>query len=96
MLALERMAALCHGRLILAEERSRRLAPLPLVAGAEFRGDEPWSTWWIPTARTWRTMVATAGFEDVAQHGRFKLRFRDQRGGVPHVVIHARGPAATR
>ena len=96
MLALERMAALCSGRLILAEERSRRLAPFPFAAGAEFRGDSPWSTWWIPTARTWRTMVATAGFEDVVQHGRFKLRFRDQRGGVPHVVIHARGPAATR
>ena len=93
MLALERMAALCAGRLILAEEYSRRLAPFPFVRGAEFRGDSPWSTWWIPTASTWETMVHTAGFEDVRRHGRFNLRFRDGRGGVPHVVIHARGGA---
>jgi tRNA (mo5U34)-methyltransferase len=93
MLALERMAGLCRGRLILAEEHSRRLAPFRFVRGAEFRGDSPWSTWWIPTAATWLRMVETAGFEGVTEHGRFNLRFRAQRGGVPHVVIHARGPA---
>ena len=94
MLALERMAALCRGLFILAEEHSRRLAPLRFVHGAEFRGDSPWSTWWIPTAATWETMVYTAGFESVRRHGRFNLRFRDRRGGVPHVVVHARGAAA--
>lgn len=93
MLALERMAGLCHGRLIVAEEYSRKLAPLPFARGAEFRGDSPWSTWWIPTAATWARMVHTAGFEDVERHGRFNLRFRAGRGGVPHVVIHARGSA---
>ena len=91
MLALERMAALCSGQLILAEEHSRRLAALPFVRGAEFRGDSPWSTWWIPTAATWQRMVHTAGFEDVSQHGRFNMRFRGRRGGVPHVILHARG-----
>jgi len=94
MLALERMAGLCRGRLVLAEEHSRRLAPLRIARGAEFRGDSPWSTWWIPTAATWETMVHTAGFEDVRRHGRFNLRFRDRRGGVPHVVIHGRGTAS--
>ena len=93
MLALERMAGLCAGRLILAEEYSRRLAPFAFVRGAEFRGDSPWSTWWIPTTSTWLRMVHTAGFEDVRRHSRFNLRFRDQRGGVPHVVVHARGGA---
>ena len=92
MLALERMAALCADRLILAEEHSRRLAPFAFVRGAEFRGDSPWSTWWIPTVQTWLRMVHTAGFEDVRKHGRFDMSFRAQRGGVPHVVIHARGP----
>jgi tRNA (mo5U34)-methyltransferase len=91
MLALERMAALCGGTLILAEEYSRRLGPFRFVRAAEFRGDSPWSTWWIPAVSTWMRMVRTAGFEDVREHGRFKLRFRTQRGGVPHVVLHARG-----
>jgi tRNA (mo5U34)-methyltransferase len=92
MLALERLASLCRGRLILAEEYSRRLALAPFAA-AEFRGATPWSTWWRPSVRTWLTMVETAGFEEARSQGRFKLRFRSQRGGVPHVVIHARGPA---
>lgn len=94
MLALERMAALCSGKLILAEEYSRRLGPFRFVRAAEFRGDSPWSTWWIPAVSTWVRMVHTAGFEDVREHGRFKLRFRAQRGGVPHVVLHARGADA--
>jgi tRNA (mo5U34)-methyltransferase len=92
MLALERMASLCTGRLVLAEEYSRKLSLVPLHA-AEFRADGPWSVWWIPAARTWLRMVATAGFDDVRAHGRFRMRFRDRRGAVPHVVIHARAPA---
>ncbi len=90
MLALERLAALCRGRLVLADEYSRRLAWLPLAA-AEFRGETPWSTWWRPAPRTWRAMVRCAGFEDVREHARFRARFRDRRGGVPHLVLHARG-----
>jgi hypothetical protein len=93
MLALERMAGLCAGELILAEEYSRRLRPVLWAKGAEFRGESPWTTWWIPTVRTWKAMVGCAGFEQVEVVRRFNLRFRDQRGGVPHVVIHARGSA---
>jgi tRNA (mo5U34)-methyltransferase len=93
MLALERMAALCRGQLILTEEYSRRLEYLPFVKAVEFRGHTPHMTWWRPTTRTWRTMVHTAGFEDVRAHGRFNLRFRGARRGVPHVVLHARGTA---
>jgi tRNA (mo5U34)-methyltransferase len=92
MLALERIAALCRGRLILAEEYSRRLELIPRLRVAEFRGDTPWMTWWRPNTRTWLAMVRCAGFEDVRAHSRFNMRFRDRRGGVPHVVIHARGP----
>ena len=93
MLALERMAGLCSERLILADEYSRRLSLLP-IAAAEFRGETPWSTWWRPSIRTWRAMVRCAGFESVATRGRFTLPFRAKRGGVPHVVVHARGPSA--
>jgi tRNA (mo5U34)-methyltransferase len=94
MLALERMAALCQGRLVLAEEYSRRLEWLPGPGAAEFRGESPWMTWWRPSSRAWVSMVRCAGFEDVRRHSRFRLGFRAQRGGVPHAVIHARGPAA--
>jgi tRNA (mo5U34)-methyltransferase len=93
MLALERMAALCRGQLVLAEEYSRRLEWLPFGASAEFRGESPWMTWWIPASRGWLAMVRCAGFEDVRRHARFNMRFRAQRGGVPHVVVHARGSA---
>lgn len=94
MLALERIARLCHGRLVLAEEYSRRLEFLPRVRVAEFRGETPWMTWWRPTTRTWLAMVRCSGFEDVRRHGRFVLGFRQGRGGVPHVVVHARGTGA--
>ena len=93
MLALERMAGLCRGRLVLAEEYSRRYEWLPGRPLAEFRGESPWMTWWIPTSRAWLSMVRCAGFEDVSRHARFNMRFRAQRGGVPHAVIHARGTA---
>lgn len=92
MLALERLAALCRDRLILAEEYSRRLAPLPISA-AEFRGETPWMTWWRPSVRAWLSMVRCAGFDEVRRHSRFTIRFRERRKGVPHVVIHGRGPA---
>ncbi len=92
MLALERVAGVCGGRLILAEEYSRKLELLPFRA-AEFRGETPWSTWWRPSSRAWLSMARTAGFEGVHRHARFNMRFRAMRKVVPHVVLHARGPA---
>lgn len=92
MLAFERLAALCSGNLIVAEEYSRKLSLLPGNL-AEFRGHTPWMTWWRPSVRAWLTMIETAGFEDVRKHERFNMRFRGRRGGVPHVVIHAQGRA---
>ena len=91
MLALERLAALCRDRLVLAEEYSRRLEWLPGLAAAEFRGESPWMTWWRPSSRAWLAMVRCAGFDDVRRRTRFPLRFRDQSGAVHHVVVHARG-----
>ncbi|MGI8726283.1 MAG: class I SAM-dependent methyltransferase [Solirubrobacterales bacterium] len=91
MLALERLAALCHGRLILADEYSRRLRFFPWAA-AEFQGHTPWMTWWRPSIRTWLKMVETAGFDRVRKHGTFNLPFREIGKSLPHVVIHADGP----
>ena len=89
MLALERMANLCAGTFIIADECSRRLSSIPFPA-AEFRGETPWSTWWRPNVRGWLAMVRCAGFEDVRKHGRFAMPFREGRKAVPHVVVHAR------
>jgi tRNA (mo5U34)-methyltransferase len=91
MLALERLAGVCQGQLVLVEEYSRRLDLLPGLSAAEFRGNTPWMSWWRPSSRGWLDMVRCAGFEDVRRHSRFRLAFRAQRGGVPHVVVHARG-----
>ena len=96
MLALERMAALCSGRLVIAEEYSRRLDWLPRLRAVEFRGESPWMTWWIPSSRAWESMVRCAGFEEVRRESRFTLRFAAQKGGVPHAVVHARGVAPAR
>ena len=87
MLALERMAALCRGRLILADEYSRRLALLPWAA-AEFRGETPWSTWWRPAPRAWLAMVRCAGFEDVRQ----ARALRDALSRGPQVGAARRRP----
>ncbi len=97
MLALERLAALCGpgSRLIFTDEYSPkldRLRWLGVRTAAEFLGESPWMTWWRPASRTWVTMIRCAGFEDARIHGRFNMGFRAERGGVPHVVVHADGP----
>lgn len=87
LLALERMAALCRGRLILAEEYDRLsgLVPFPV---SRYRADrESAVVFWLPSIRTWRRMLWTAGFDRVERHGRFRMRARDFT--VPHVVLHA-------
>jgi tRNA (mo5U34)-methyltransferase len=89
-LALERMAGLCHGNLILAEEYSRKLEWVPGLLLSEFKSGAH-MTWWRPTTRTWKSIVRVAGFDDVRHHGRFNMRFTgERRKGVPHTVIHAR------
>jgi tRNA (mo5U34)-methyltransferase len=92
LLALERLASVCRGRLILAEEYDRLLSVVP-VPLSRYRADrESAVVFWVPTARTWRRMAWSAGFEDVREHGRFKMKVQD-RFTVPHVVLHARGTA---
>jgi len=92
LLALERLAGLCHGRLILAEEFDRLsgLVPFPVT---RYRADRDRAVvFWLPSARTWRRMAWTAGFDDVAEHGRFTYRLGG-RVRIPHVVLHAAGRA---
>jgi len=84
--ALERMAALCTGRLILAEEYDRLsgLVPFPV---SRYRADrEQAVVFWLPSIRTWRRMLWTAGFDRVQQRGRFAMQAKDF--SVRHVVLH--------
>ena len=43
---------------------------------------------WLPSARTWKKMLYTAGFNRVEERGRFKLRATDGLA-VRHLVLHS-------
>jgi hypothetical protein len=88
LLALERIAALCRGTLICAEQHDRRAGLVPFPVSRYLADRESGVVFWLPSARTWRRMAWTAGFEEVRQHGRFVLRTGTGLK-VPHVVLHA-------
>jgi tRNA (mo5U34)-methyltransferase len=92
LLALERIAELCRGSFISAEEydRAAGLVPFPV---SRFRADDPSAVvFWRPSARTWRRMMRAAGFDRVTEHARFRMR-STEGFAVPHVVHHcARDP----
>ena len=88
LLALERIAALCRGTFISAEEYDRATGLLPFPA-ARYRADRGKSViFWQPSAQLWGRMLHTAGFDSVHRHGRFTLKARGG-WGVRHVVHHA-------
>lgn len=91
LLALERIAGLVKegGRFVSAEAYWPRGARLPFAV-SRYRADRPKDVvFWEPNPRTWRRMLWTAGFDEVQEYGRFKLRAR-AGWKVPHVVHHAR------
>ena len=93
--ALERLAGLCRGQLILAEEYDPATSLLP-VPVARYHADRDRAVvFWLPSRRTWRRMTWTAGFEDVREHGRFALALTTDAGTrrIPTTVVHARGTA---
>jgi tRNA (mo5U34)-methyltransferase len=92
LLALERLATVCHGQFIFADEydRASQLIPFPV---SRYHADRDKAVvFWLPAAKTWKRMIWTAGFEDVTEHGRFTMRVGEKLK-IPHVVIHARGTA---
>lgn len=91
LLALERIAGLVEegGAFVSAEAYWKRAARLP-IAAVRYRADRPKDiVFWEPNPRAWRRMLWTAGFDDVREYSRFKLRAR-AGWSVPHVVHHAR------
>lgn len=88
LLALERIAGLCSGTFISAEEHDR-LADLIPFAVSRYRADrESDMVFWLPSVRTWKRMFHTAGFDRVEECGRFKME-SSTGFSVPHVVMHA-------
>jgi tRNA (mo5U34)-methyltransferase len=94
LLALERIAALCHGRFISIESYDPlvSLLPFPVSRFRARRGGRS-VVFWEPGIRTWKAMMLAAGFDHVRQGGRFKLRAR-AGWSVRHVVLHATKGAA--
>jgi tRNA (mo5U34)-methyltransferase len=90
LLALERIAALCRGTFISAEEYDRlsSLVPFPV---SRYRADrESAVVYWLPSRRTWKRMIWTAGFDRVEDRGKLDLR-ATAGWSVRHVVHHASG-----
>jgi tRNA (mo5U34)-methyltransferase len=88
LLALERIAGLCTGTFISAEEYDRmsQLVPFPV---SRYRADRDKAiVFWLPSIRTWKRMLWTAGFDRIEQHDKFKLVAREG-WTTPHVVHHA-------
>jgi tRNA (mo5U34)-methyltransferase len=92
LLALERLASVCHGRFIFADEYDKRSQLIPFPVARYHADREAAVVFWLPAAKTWKRMIWTAGFEDVTEHGRYTLVLEDKLK-IPHVVIHARGSA---
>jgi tRNA (mo5U34)-methyltransferase len=95
LLALERIAGLCAGTFICAEEYDRASSMLPFPV-ARYRADRDRDVvFWQPSVRTWKRMIWTAGFERVTERARFAMRSRSGFA-VRHVVIHGEGRPAAR
>jgi tRNA (mo5U34)-methyltransferase len=88
LLALERIANLCTGTFISAEEYDKlaNLVPFPV---SRYHADRDKAVvFWLPSIKTWKRMLGTAGFDRVEQYSRFKVVAREG-WSVPHVVHHA-------
>jgi tRNA (mo5U34)-methyltransferase len=93
LLALERLASVTDGRFIFADEYDRlsSLVPFPV---SRYHADRDLAVvFWLPAKKTWRRMLWTAGFEDVEEHTRFRLKLGKR--AIPHVVLHARHASAS-
>jgi tRNA (mo5U34)-methyltransferase len=88
LLALERIASLCTGTFISAEEYDRVTDLLPFPA-SRYRADRDAAVvYWLPSRKTWRQMMWTAGFDRVEEIGRFDMQSTEGYS-VRHVVHHA-------
>jgi hypothetical protein len=88
LLALERIAGLCDGTFISAEEYDRLSSLLPIPVSRYLADRDKAVVYWLPAIQTWRRMMWTAGFERVERRARFTMKATNGLK-VPHVVHHA-------
>lgn len=88
LLALERIAALCRGTFITAEEYDRPSDLVPWPVSRYHADRDSAVVFWLPARKTWKKMLGTAGFDEVRQHSRFTMVSTDGVK-IPHVVHHA-------
>jgi SAM-dependent methyltransferase len=88
LLALERIANLCTGTFISAEEYDRLASLVPFHVSRYLADRDKAVVYWLPGIRTWKRMLWTAGFDRIERYGKFKLTAREG-WTVPHVVHHA-------
>ncbi len=93
LLALERIAGLCDGLFVSAEAYDRLAGLSPIPVSRYLADREAAMVFWLPSARTWRRMMYTAGFARVELRRRLKIRSRDGFV-VPHVIHHCHKKAA--
>jgi SAM-dependent methyltransferase len=96
LLALERFANLCHGRFIFADEYDRPTSLLPIPVSRYHADRDAAVVFWLPSRKTWKRMLWTAGFDDVQEKARFTQKIRASDGSthsIPHTVLHAKGRA---
>ena len=85
LLALERIASVCTGTFISAEEYDRAASLFPWSV-ARYRADDPNAVvFWRPSKRCWRRMLGYAGFDRVERRSTFVM----PPVKSPHVVHHA-------
>jgi tRNA (mo5U34)-methyltransferase len=88
LLALERIANLCRGTFISAEEYDPLAGLVPFPASRYFADRDSAVVYWLPSIKTWKRMLWTAGFDNVERFGKFKIP-STQGWSVRHVVHHA-------
>jgi tRNA (mo5U34)-methyltransferase len=88
LLALERIAGLCRDKFVSAEEYDPLAGFVPFPASRYLADRDSAVVYWLPSIRTWRRMLWTAGFDRVEQRTKFKARAR-AGWSVRHVVHHA-------
>jgi tRNA (mo5U34)-methyltransferase len=91
LLALERIARLCRGTFVSAEEPDPFLDWLPFSASRYRANRDSAVVYWLPSRRAWRRMIWTAGFDKVHQHAYFKMDSNNRGFSVRHVINHASG-----
>ncbi len=88
LLAMERIARLCKGTFITAEEPDKLLSFLPFPA-SRYRADRDSAVvYYMPNKAGWKAMLRTAGFDSVRQHAYFNMPAR-HGFSVQHLIHHA-------